>query len=565
MKHKSSPFKAIPLFMLILGSFLACESEFASLDSDVISQGNAVNFLTDVQEYPMITYNKKTGPVQTNGLSSYLLGYYNDPVYGAGVANVLSQMGPPIYDPTFGDNVVIDSVVLTIPYFSTATDTDEDGSPVFELDSVIGSDPIKLSVYKSNYFLRNFDPGSEFNESQKYFSNGSIAPNDLINSSDLEGTLLYQNDSFVPSSEVIILTELDEETGEMVESVRLTPGLRVLLDNPNDSFWQDLIFDKEGEIELSNENNFLNHFRGLYIKSEIVGPEGTMLLLNINAADSNITIYYTSDNVGEPDSGEEADRSQNSFILNFLGNQVAIYNNNFISIPDGDAINGNENLYLKGGGEGTGGAISGGGSMAIVDLFSGQVENEEGVMVDAFEDFLKTYRRTDANGDFILSGGDFVAKRLINEAYLEFFVDQTVGLDREPERLYLYDLENESALVDFVLDQSATESDSKTIFSEPLTRVGDEVDGEGIKYKIRITEHLNNLVLRDSSNVTLGLVVTSNINSVDNLNLQNEDELASSIPSGAILSPLGTVLHGNNSSNTDKRARLQIFFTEPDN
>ena len=59
---------------------------------------------------------------------------------------------------------------------------------------------------------------------------------------------------FLSSSEAIILTVLDEESGEAVESNRLRPGIRVVLDNPNDSFWQDLIFNKEGELELSNQN-----------------------------------------------------------------------------------------------------------------------------------------------------------------------------------------------------------------------------------------------------------------------------------------------------------------------
>lgn len=544
---------------------MACESDFASLDSDVINPDNAVNFLTDVQEYPMVTYTKNTGPVQTNGLSSYLLGYYNDPVYGSGTANFVSQVGPASYGPTFGDNVVLDSVVLTIPYFSTTTDTDEEGFPIYDLDSVIGDSPIRLSVYKSNYFLRNFDPGSEFNETQKYFSNGSLSEAEKIDPvDDLEGIQLYQDDSFVPSSDIIVLTEINEESGESVESVRLVPGIRVLLDNPNDTFWQDLIFNKEGEPELSNQNNFLDYFRGIYIKSEMLSMDGSMILLNIGAPESNITIYYTSDDEADPDSGEEAGQSQNTFVLNFIGNQVAIYDNNIITIPDGDQDNGDERLYLKGGGEGIL-ETAGGGSMAIVDLFSGQVENDEGVMEDSFENFLKTYRKMDEDGEFIIKGGDYQADRLINEAYLEFFVDQNVGLGQEPERVYLYDLDNEVPLIDYLLDQSVTATTSKIVFSEPLKRVNDEVDGDGIRYKIRITEHLNNLVSSDSTNVKLGLVVTYSINEVNNFNLQDEDEISSSIPTGAILYPLGTVLHGNNSSNPDKKARLKIFYTEPDN
>ena len=46
----------------------------------------------------------------------------------------------------------------------------------------------------------------------------------------------------------------------------------------------------------------------------------------------------------------------------------------------------------------------------------------------------------------------------------------------------------------------------------PLQRDDDEPDGKGIKYKLRITEHINNLFIRDSTNVKLGLAGSSNVN-----------------------------------------------------
>jgi hypothetical protein len=527
------------LFAFILGLLISCETDFASLDSDVINPDNATNFLTDVEDYPVITYNKNAGPVQTNGLPAYLLGHFYDPVYGSSTANIVSQMAPSTFDPSFGENVVLDSVVLTIPYFSTTTETDENGNAVYELDSIFGDTPIKFSVFKNNYFLRNFDPDSEFNASQKYFSNGSTSQSDFINPINLEGTLLYSDDAFLPSSEVIILTELDEDSGEMVESVKLTPGIRVLLDNPNDTFWQDLIFNKEGEPELSNQNNFVDHFRGLYIKTEATDMNGTMLMLNITAADSNITFYYTSEDVVDPDSGTEPEGSQHTLILNFTGNQVAVFDNDFISIPDGDQVNGDDNLYLKGGE----------GSMAVINLFNGDAEGNSA----EFDQFKSDFK----DGD--------TTKRLINEAYLEFYVDQTIVQGEEPNRLYLYDLNNNIQLIDYVLDQSVNATTSRLVHSEPLLRVDDAPDGEGIKYKIRITEHLNNIILRDSTNVKLGLVVTTNIGAINNFDVQNEDATLSTVPSGAILSPRGTVLHGNNTSDQDKRVTLKVYYTEPDN
>ena len=162
MKKTNIILKNIAFTVLILVGFIACDKDFASLDSDVINPDNATNFSTDFEEYPVITYNKNIGPIRTNGLSSYLIGYNYDPVFGTSSSNFVTQVTASEYDPTFGDNVVLDSVILTVPYFSTAIEIDDEGNTSYKLDSIFGNTPIKLSVYKNNFFLRDFDPNSEF-------------------------------------------------------------------------------------------------------------------------------------------------------------------------------------------------------------------------------------------------------------------------------------------------------------------------------------------------------------------------------------------------------------------
>jgi hypothetical protein len=555
----------IALLTLIVLGFISCEKDFASIDSDVVNSDNATNFSTNIMKFPVRAYNKKIGPFQTNGLPANLLGFYKDPVYGSSTVNFVGQMTPTAYNPTFGENVVLDSVVLTIPYFSVNTETDENGNSTYEIDSIFGDKPIRLSVFKNNYFLRDFNPDQEFDAAQKYYSNGTSSGSDAINVSALEGELLYQNDSFLPSADEIRLTQVElDENGEPVLDEddnpittitgRQSPAIRVHLDNPNDTFWQDLIFNKEGQPELSNQNNFTNHFRGLYLKAEAIDDDGTMMLLNLSTSASSLTLYYTSDIENTDDTGTDTESATESgeFVMNFSGNNVSLYENNFITIPDGDTVNGDEALYLKGGE----------GSMAIVELFKGTVEDETGNEVDAFEYFKNSFRED--NGD-----GTFTQKRLINEAYLEFFVNHEIMQGEEPDRIYLFDPNEKTALIDYFLDQSVsdTQINAKILHLEPLRRVDDEPDGEGIKYKVRITEHLNNIIIRDSSNVKLGLVVTTNVNSIENYSSKNENDVdgVTELPAGAILSPRGTVLYGNNTSNDEKKVKLTIYYTEPDN
>jgi hypothetical protein len=555
----------IALLTLIIVGFISCEKDFASIDSDVVNSDNATNFSTDFFEFPVLTYNKNIGPFQTNGLPVNLLGFHNDPVYGNTTVNFVGQMVPTAFNPTFGENVVLDSVVLTVPYFSRNVETDEDGNNTYEIDSIFGDTPIKLSVYKNNFFLRDFNPDQEFDASQQYYSNGTSSSSDMINTSDLEAELLFQTDEFLPSADEIRLTtvELDEDGEPVLDeddnpvtniTARQAPAMRLLLDNPNDTFWQELIFDKEGEPELSNENNFKNHFRGIYIKAEAMDASGTMMMLNLASTNTNITLYYSSDIENDDDTGtdSEVETEAGQFELNFSGNGVSLYDNNLITIPDGDPINGDQTLYLKGGE----------GSMAIVELFNGTIEDETGAQVDAFEYFKNAFR-DEADGD------SFTQKRLINEAYLEFFVNQDIMQGEEPDRIYLFDPETETGLIDYFLDQSAsdTQVNAKILHLEPLQRVDSEPDGEGIKYKIRITEHLNNIIIRDSSNTKLGLVVTTSVNSIENYASKDEDDVdgITQIPAGTILSPRGTVLHGSNTTNEEKKVKLTIYYTEPDN
>jgi len=541
MKKRNIVLKNIVLTIFIFGGFIACDKDFASLDSDVINPDNAINFSTDVEEYPIITYNHEIGPVRTNGLSSYLLGYSFDPVFGASTSNFVSQISPSVFDPIFGDNIVLDSVILTVPYFSRLIETDSIGNGTYEIDSIFGNTPIKLSIFENNYFLKDFDPNSEFSDKQKYFSNRSTSETNFISPSELEGELFYENDQFLPRKEEIILTVIDTTTNEPLISNRLAPAIRINLYDPdeNDTFWQNLIFDKEVEPELSNLNNFLNYFRGIYFKVEAADINGTLMMLNFSSADANITLYYTSDVETETDTDTEATQEAGTYILNFIGNQVNFFDNNFFPIPTGDEINGDEKLFLKGGE----------GFMAIINLFNGDDEGNS----PEFEEFKNNYNE---NG---------TVKRLINEAYLEFYVDQTTVQSQEPDRLYIFDLNNNITLIDYVFDQSVNETTTKLDHLVPLQRVDDDPDGQGIKYKIRIIQHLNNLAFKDSTNVKLGLVVTTNVASINNFELQDQTGILKSLVSGEILSPRSTVLHGNNTPNQDKKVTFKIYYTEPDN
>jgi hypothetical protein len=149
-----------------------------------------------------------------------------------------------------------------------------------------------------------------------------------------------------------------------------------------------------------------------------------------------------------------------------------------------------------------------------------------------------------------------------------FYVDQDMVQDGEPNRLYVYDIDNKTPLIDYFLDELNNSIPSFSIVNHlgPLQRVNDDPTESGVKYKFRITEHLNNLLLRDSTNVELGLSVSLNVNlegGNQQRQIQNTTNSDLTIPVSSIITPRGTVLHGNNTEDESKRVFLEIYYTEP--
>ncbi|CDF81034.1 conserved hypothetical protein (DUF4270) [Formosa agariphila KMM 3901] len=529
MKKILQVIKLSSILLVILTVLIACDKDYNSIGTDIV--GNK-DFITDSIEYPIIAYSKKVKPVQTNGLSSNLLGAYNDPDYGITTASVVSQMYPNTYSPYFGINPEIESITLTLPYYSTAVEVDDEGGTTYKLDSLYGTAPIKLSIYQNTYYLRSTDPSSDFNESQLYYSNA----NETINFDNFKGELLYSNTSFFPSNEEIVIEEYDEDTEEDVVTSRLSPRLQVDLLNTN-NFWEKLIFDKEDSPELSNQNNFVNYFRGIYIKAETVDNDGNQILINFDSGDAEIAIKYNY----TTESDTDAEIFEGEYTLKFNTTRINLFESD-INFSDGNALTGDTNLYLKGGE----------GSMAVIDLFHGPDEDGDGEADSYLDEFL-------AQKD----------KWLINEAQLIVYEDEsqinTANDNHTYDRLYAYDVNNNLTLIDYSFDQTTNTGDP--LYSK-ISHLGQRLDTDGnYKYKIRITEHVKNILTKDSTNTKIGLVLSTNVNNTLTADLLgSEGEEVTGLPEGAILSPKGTVLHGSNSNVPENlRAKLKIYYTEPEN
>ena len=554
----------------LVTSFIACDKDFSTLESDIITSDVATNFdvlrmsETNPEFTDIITYTDVIEPVQTNGLGLNSIGIYDDVAYGRTTTSFVSQLTTSSFISDFGEQVKIDSVVLYLPYFSSIEDIDDDENITYEIDSVFGREPFRLSLFESNYFIRDFDPDAEFDEIQPYFSNMSASTSEIISEASLEGVELtfvdYNEDTgeFDPidntieiSEEGYVLTasEENEDGEEEVTSRNQFPGIRVLLDT---TFWHNKIISKAGDPVLEGQNTFSEYFRGLYFKAEPINDDGSFIILNTAGQTSNITIYYTR---LIANSDEEGATEQATYTLNFGPNRINFINNEFTTvINDGDDVNGDARLFLKGGE----------GSIAKFKLFNGTDLDDDDDSMNTFEAWKSDFVETDSEGNFVR------AKRIVNEANLVFYVDQNLVDGDEPDRLFLYDVDNKQPLDDYFIDisNSGLPSLSKSTHLGPLQRVDDEPDGDGIKYKFTITEHINNLLLRDSTNVELGLAVSLNVNLEDLVTqrqVQTGDNSDFTVPVSSVISPRGTVLHGSNTEDSAKKVYLEIYYTEPNN
>lgn len=531
------------VFVLVLA--VACTNDFGDVGTGLVG---VVNFETrQTMEIDVVSYTKSIEDgVQTNALPVGAFGVYKDDVYGESTVSVLTQVTLGRLNPDFGDETVIDSVFFTLPYFSTLLDTDEEGNSTYKLDSIFrNTGPMKLSVYRSNYFLNNLDPSTDFQDPAVYYSN------DIDNFSGIAGDLLFQIDSLVPSSDQIILTELEvldddaepDAVADTLVKARLVPALRVPLDT---LYFRETILDKEGDEMLLNQNNFNNYFRGIYIKAEPLDGKGSYIIFDYAAA--SIVTYYSF--TGDDDSagdGEATDDGVGSLNLGFGGVQIldlkTTYNPEILAAYEQtDSVNGDESVYLKGGA----------GSIAMIDLFGPDVNGDD------IEDQLEELRSCNV---------------IVNEANLIFYVDQEKvaagsGIP-EPERVFIYDFDNNATLIDGEIDQTSGFNGPVGTRVNHLGRIVRETEGEestpGVSYRIRMTQHINNIINNDSTNVRLALAVTQNVTTLNSAiiggTLDESRENIERLPVGTVLSQESTILHGSESLNEAKRLKLRISYT----
>jgi hypothetical protein len=522
----------------------SCDKDYNSIGGDLIG-GN--NFELSKYTSQVIAYNQKLGPIESNNLAVNALGVYDNGPFGTSTANFATELTLETVKPTLGIDPVIESVVMTIPYFSTFKSVNATtGDNTYTLDSIYGGGKFKLSVYESGYSMRSLDPTNSFDAQKYYTDQNADFENVKIGNRLNDDSDEKQNDAFFfnPAEYKETVTVDAKET-----VTRTPPGMRL---NLNKAFFNTKILNAVASGKLATNDVFKNYFKGLYFKAEKISGSATQMAM-LNFAAGKITINYK-----ENTSTTDATRVAKVIVINLVGSTVSLLRDAdsaayASAISSASTSTGDARLYLKGGE----------GSLAVIELFgktdvrgfdsSGNPTNVPNGVADELDDL-----RYPADGK----------KLLINEANLVFHIDAAAMAGaKEPNRVYLYDFTHNQSVLDYKLDvSSGTKAQNGKFIYNGIIKKEAVTDGRGQTYKIRLTNQIRNLIKNaDSTNVKLGLVVTGNISNTLSAKLKTAKALFSKAPKASIITPLGTILYGNKEADETKRLKLEIYYTKSNN
>lgn len=532
MRRKSIA-KAL-LFSVLTFSVLSCEQDFTEMGSEIIDSDQFGFDKYTVENIDVV--NSETGIANTRNLPINNFGIYTHNAFGKTSAHFVTQIEMPEGTNlnTIGNNPVLDSVYVYIPFTSKVGSTDSDGNKTYNVSNVYGKGKFTLNVYENGYFLRTADPNNSF-ETQFYYAdekkvfdqykkglNGTDRLNNSQNTS--------QNTAFEFNKSEIKLyaynadgTPQNDENNKPKVKERLAPGIWLDLDK---AYFQSKFFANNKYKSIPNNGALKEYFRGLYF--EAVDTYNQNALAQLDLTKGKVVFVYKQD--GAVDSATNTPkRERKTFEFNIgyenssepkaTATTVNLLENNFVL--DNNSAG---NVWLKGGGNGSHAAIS----------FFGKDADNNG-KADELETIIKN-------------------NWLVNQAVLTLYVDKsTLGNDTltYPNRLYLYDFKNNKVISDY----SADNTTDKTTYNGILTKN----DASVFKYQFKITNYLSNLIQKDSTNVALGLVVANDITNVIMNPLKGSDKKT---PLTSTMNPFGTVIYGPNASNKDLRMKLEIYYTK---
>ena len=252
-----------------------------------------------VDTISILAYSERVDSFATSQLKTNMLGSYYDDVMGTTTTGFYTQIRMPSNDLEFGNNVVCDSVVLTLEY-----------AYLYGEDTLA---PQNIKIYELD---------EDMYQDTAYFSNKSFA--------------IKQPE--IGNNNVVFNVRDSLYEGEN----KVHAHLRLKIDN---SFGYKIL-DKSGSSELSDNESFTKFIKGLYVVAEKKNAGGAIVGIQLLSGFSRMAIFYHNDE----------DTLIANFIINENTSRVQNYNHDdyinasgpFVSqVINKDTALGQQNVYLQ--------------------------------------------------------------------------------------------------------------------------------------------------------------------------------------------------------------------------
>jgi hypothetical protein len=238
------------LFLVLSGIifFSACKKENNNVGIDIQPPNDRLA-VEKIDTLTIVSYSQRVDSVKTDETTTSLLGSLNDPVFGTSTANIYTQFRLSQTATTFGENPVLDSLILTLDYVGIYGDTNA---------------LLTLEIYEMSEMI-HLD--------STYYSNNSVSyyPE------------LIASKTFIPRVNDSVV--VNEDT--------LRPHLRINLSEMNTTLADKLL--NASEDDLNTQENFQGYFNGLYLKVSEVSSGGAITYLSLTSSLSEMVLFYSND------------------------------------------------------------------------------------------------------------------------------------------------------------------------------------------------------------------------------------------------------------------------------
>lgn len=310
------------ILCIIILAFSACKHD-DTIGTSIIPD-NSKPQLGYTESYTPKCITVTEDSLRSDELPNAIAGICEDITFGKAINAFSFQLELPSNSLDFGNNPILDSVVLRLSYESSYGTLDDNNG-------------LKLYVHEMEDRLY---------KDSIYYSNRPVAFNSLkLGEANLSG--------------------INIEDSILVKGVYTAPHLRIKIDS---TFGQDIL-NRSGGTELADNESFFDYFMGFHIRPDTT-QGNAMLYLSLNNIATGLFLYYHTDDSSGIETEFKVDNeaaTHGYFHHNFFGSEAEY------ALSNPDIINGDSLLYLQ----------SNAGLKAKLDL--GSLDSLENIVINKAE------------------------------------------------------------------------------------------------------------------------------------------------------------------------------------